>query len=146
MRKLRSIRDDNHNPRRRQDLDERIEQAACFRICPMQVFEDKQQGARQALGQEQTLDRRKRAIAPRGGVESFPISIVCRDVEQPTKHGYRILQVRVQAGYGGFEFIAYVLDAVGFVYRKVRFQQIHDREIRCMCRIRSHAAFTPCPS
>jgi hypothetical protein len=85
---LGAVVDEEQEARRRQGLDETVEQALGLAVDPVQVLEDHNQGLDLALPQQQTLDRVKGLLAPLVWIESMPGRLLHGHIEEGEEGGH----------------------------------------------------------
>ena len=76
------IADEQQEARRRQALDQPVEEGLRFAVHPVKVLHDQDQRLHLALAHDQRLQSFLRAVTPLGGIECLPPRIVRRRVEQ----------------------------------------------------------------
>ena len=89
--------DEQQEPRRRQALDQAVEQGLRLGVDPVQVLEDHQQRLDLALPQQQALHGVERALPALGGIEALPTRVLDGHIEQRQQGGQdRLAGVSVQ--------------------------------------------------
>jgi hypothetical protein len=76
------IRHEEHDPRRRQGVDQRVQQGLRLGIDPLHVVHHHDHGTAPTLSKQQEPDRIEGALAPLRGVQGEPSAVVDRHVEQ----------------------------------------------------------------
>src|SRR5262249_6833295 len=89
---LGSVVDQEQEPGRRQDLDQAIEQGLGFGIDPVQILEYQQQRLHLAFAQQQTLERRQRALAPLRWIKLQEGAVLWQGVQQRQQRRHRVLK------------------------------------------------------
>ena len=79
---LRPVVHEEQEPRRRQALDEPVEQRLGLGVDPVEVLEDHQERLDLALPEQELLERVERSLATLSGIQPVPGRIAARDVEQ----------------------------------------------------------------
>src|SRR4029434_7663851 len=82
----------NQYGRRRQAVDEPIEQGPGFRIRPVKVVEEQQEWLPTTLAQEETLDGIEDLATPLRGIERLPVWVCAEHIEEAEERRSRRLQ------------------------------------------------------
>ena len=88
--------DEEQEPRRRQALDEAVQQRLGLGVDPVEILEDHQERLDLGLAQEQPLDRVQRPLPALGRVEGLPLGIIDGHVQEGEERRERRLQGAVQ--------------------------------------------------
>ena len=96
---LGAVIDQEQEPRRRQALDQAIQQGLCFGIDPVQVLKDQQQRLHLAFSDHQALERVQGAPAALRRVERQEGVVVQQGVQQPQQRRDRVLEGRIECQY-----------------------------------------------
>ena len=95
------IVDQEQNPGRGQTLDQAVEQGLGLGVDPVQVLEDQQQRLHLAFAQQQTLERRERALAALGRIELVERAVIGQHVKEREERRQRVLEGFVQRSAPG---------------------------------------------
>src|SRR5262249_12121494 len=88
--------DEEQDTRRRQTLDEDVEERLGLAVDPVQVLEDQEEGLDTRFMQQQLPKRIKRAAPPLSRIERIPRSVIHGQVEQRQQRRQRWLQSAVK--------------------------------------------------
>src|SRR5438128_11460703 len=93
---LRAVIDQQQEMRRRETLDQAVEQGLRFRINPVQVLEDQQHWLGLAFPQQQALEGLQGALAALRGIEGPNRTVLGEDFQERQHRRQRLLQGRVE--------------------------------------------------
>src|SRR5262249_54788282 len=89
---LRAVVDQQQEPRRRQSLDQAVQEGLRLGIDPVQVFEDQQQGLHLTFAQQHALERIQGALAALGRIQRQEGAVLRQDVQQREQHRSGVLE------------------------------------------------------
>ena len=93
---LRAVVDQEQEPRRRQTLDQAVQEGLGLGIDPVQVLEDQQQRLHLAFAQQHALERVEGALAALGRIQRQEGAVLRQDVQQRQQRGHGILEGLVE--------------------------------------------------
>src|SRR5262245_6744698 len=126
---LRPVVDEEQQARRREALDETVEQRLCLPVDPVQVLEDQDERLLLRFAQEQSSYRVEGPLATLPRLERLPRDVVHRQVEQEQQRGQRRPQRLVQDEQLAGHLLADLAQIVARLDLEIALEEIDDRRI-----------------
>ena len=126
---LRTIVDEQQEPRGREALDQALQETLALRVDPVQILERQAHGLDLAFPEEEALERLQGALAALGRIEGLPLGIRDRHVQESEERGQGRLQRRIQRDQLAGEFLRDLPRVVAGLDLEVRPEEVDDRQI-----------------
>jgi len=142
---LGSVGDQQHHPRGRQARHDLVEERLGLGVDPVQILAHQHHRAPRALAHQEGAHSVQRAPASLGGIETRPLRVVARHVEQPQERGV----VAHQRGLERHQRLAHLLPDAGVIVAaldaEVLPEQIEHRRVAGPARVRDRAGLEDHP-
>ncbi len=133
--------DEEEQRRRGQALDEAIEERLGLRVDPVEILDDQQEWLRLRLAQDEALDRIQYPLPALRRVESLPLRILERHVEEGEQRGKRRLQRTVQGEDSPGDLFQDVSMRVAVADPEIALQEIDHGQVAGGLAVRHRACF-----
>ena len=127
---LGAIVDEQQHARRRQTLDEAVEERLRLAVDPVQVLEEEGDRLHPTLAQHEPLDGVEDALPALGGAQRVPLAIARRRPEQREQGRQRVAQRLVQREQLAGDLLAYDARLVALLDLEIHPQQVDHGQIR----------------